>query len=207
MQHQKRVLDLIKITNELERTSTSYRLTVIGEGSEAPALEAAWQRQIANGSIVMTGRLSREMMLAELEQNDVFLLVSEFEGMPISLLEAMARGVVPVVSDIPAGIPELVLQGKTGLVAGVGNAKEFAGHLQTLSRDRELLERLSEAAYSHIKNNGFTDDAMSSSYLSVIESMWTEIISGSYQRPRSISWRTPGGDVSPPGFVLKLADS
>lgn len=204
MQQQKRVLDLIKITNELDRRSVSYRLTVIGEGSEAPVLEAAWRDHIATGSVVMTGRLSREDMLLELAKNDVFLLVSQFEGMPISLIEAMARGLVPVVSDIPAGIPELVLPGKTGFKARVGNAPEFAAHLMTLAQDRSLLTRLSQAAYDHVRLNGFTEEAMTQSYLRVIHAIWLDIQNRSYKRPDAITWRMPGGNVSPPGFALKL---
>ena len=203
-QHQKRVLDLVKITAELERRSISYRLTVIGEGSEERALSEAWQVQIKRGSVVMTGRLSHQDALAELEKSEVFLLVSDFEGMPISLLEAMARGLVPVVSDIPAGIPELVLPGQTGFTARVGNIKQFAGHLAALCEDRALLRRLSEAARSHIKNHGFTDEFMVTSYLDVIEEIWFEILQGTYRRPRPIMWKVPGGEVSPPGFALKL---
>jgi glycosyltransferase involved in cell wall biosynthesis len=204
MQHQKRVLDLVKITAELERRSISYRLTVIGEGSEEPALREAWQVQIKRGSVVMTGRLSRQDMLAELQKSEVFLLVSDFEGMPISLLEAMARGLVPVVSDIPAGIPELVLPGQTGFLARVGNIKQFAGHLAALCEDRALLRRLSEAARSHIKNHGFTDESMVAGYLDVIEEIWLAILQANYRRPRPIMWKVPGGEVSPPGFALKL---
>ena len=204
MQHQKRALDLIKITEELERRSISYQLTVIGEGSEEGQLKSAWKRQIKLGSVIMVGRLSREAMLSEFTKNEVFLLVSQFEGMPISLLEAMARGLVPIVSDIPAGIPELVLPGQTGLIAAVGDTKKFAEHIATLSADRTLLARLSDEAYSHIRNNGFTDDAMSECYQRVIENIWAEIVTGKYRRPRSLVWRGPCGDVSAPGFVLKL---
>jgi glycosyltransferase involved in cell wall biosynthesis len=204
MQHQKRALDLVKITEELEQRSISYQLTVIGEGSEEGQLKSAWKRQIRLGSVIMTGRLSHEDMLSELAKNEVFLLVSEFEGMPISLLEAMARGLVPIVSDIPAGIPELVLPGQTGFIAAVGDTRKFAEHIATLSADRTLLDRLSDEAYSHIRNNGFTNDAMSESYQRVLEKIWTDVVTGEYRRPRSLVWRGPCGDVSAPGFTLKL---
>ncbi len=205
IQQQKRVLDLVKLTTELEQNSIPYRLTVIGEGSEESTLREAWQTQLRDGSVVMTGRLSRQDMLAELERHEVFLLVSDFEGMPISLLEAMARGLVPVVSDIPAGIPELVLPGQTGFIARVGNIKQFAGHLATLRKDPALLRRLSDAARLHIRNNGFTAESMAASYLDLLEEVWSEIVRGTYRRPRPITWKVPGGEVSPPGFVLKLA--
>ncbi len=204
MQHQKRVLDLVKITAELERRSVPYQLTVIGEGSEEGQLRAAWKRQIERGSVIMTGRLSREEMLTEISRNEVFLLVSQFEGMPISLLEAMARGLVPVVSDIPAGIPELVLSGKTGFVAPVGDTKKFAECIATLGSERSLLSTLAEQAYEHILTNGFTDAAMAEKYEGVISEIWSDIMHGRYQRPRSLIWGAPGGDVSAPGFALRL---
>jgi len=206
MQHQKRVLDLVKITNNLDRNGVSYRLTVIGEGSDLETLKTAWTDEIKKDKVIMLGRLSRVEMLTVLEQNNVFLLVSDFEGMPISLLEAMAHGCVPVVSDLTSGIPDLVIDGVTGFRVPVGDVELFASYIERLYNDRSLMERMATAAHEHLSNNGFRDIDMGGKYHEMILEVWGEITRGAYKRPAPILWRSPVEKISPPGFALRLAD-
>jgi len=206
MQHQKRVLDLVKITNNLDRNDISYRLTVIGEGSDLQTLKTAWTDEIKTDKVIMLGRLSRREMLTVLEQNNVFVLVSDFEGMPISLLEAMAHGCVPVVSDLASGIPDLVIDGVTGFRVPVGDVERFASYIERLYNDRSLMERMATAAHEHLSNNGFRDIDMGEKYREIIVEVWGEITRGAYTRPAPILWRSPAEKISPPGFALRLAD-
>jgi hypothetical protein len=71
--------------------------------------------------------------------------MSDFEGLPIALLEAMAAGVVPVVRRIPSGIPELVEDGRTGLLVSE-DPHEAATALRRLAGDPALWRRCSSAA-------------------------------------------------------------
>ena len=206
MQHQKRVLDLVKITNNLDRNDISYRLTVIGEGSDLQTLKTAWTDEIKADKVIMLGRLSRREMLTVLEQNNVFVLVSDFEGMPISLLEAMAHGCVPVVSDLASGIPDLVIDGVTGFRVPVGDVELFASYIERLYKDRSLMGRMATAAHEHLYNNGFRDIDMGEKYREIIVEVWGEITRGAYTRPAPILWRSPAEKISPPGFALRLAD-
>lgn len=76
---------------------------------------------------------------------DVFALTSRHEGLPISLLEAMALGVPPVVTAV-GGIPEVVNDGLNGLLVLAGDVEAFAGALRRLARDPVLRRALGEAA-------------------------------------------------------------
>ncbi len=58
--------------------------------------------------------------------------MSDYEGLPISLLEAMACGVVPVARKIPSGIPELVLEGETGLLVDASPEKAASALIRLL---------------------------------------------------------------------------
>ena len=69
------------------------------------------------------------------------LLASDYEGCPLSVLEAMAAG-VPVVATAVGGIPELVADGETGLLTPRGDAQALARALETVLADRDLAGRL-----------------------------------------------------------------
>ena len=69
------------------------------------------------------------------------LLASDYEGCPLSVLEAMAAG-VPVVATAVGGIPEIVADGETGLLTPRGDAQALARALETVLADRDLATRL-----------------------------------------------------------------
>ena len=76
---------------------------------------------------------------------DVFALTSRHEGLPISLLEAMALGVPPVVTAV-GGIPEVVTDGVDGVLVPAGDVEAFTDALRRLARDPVLRRALGEAA-------------------------------------------------------------
>jgi glycosyltransferase involved in cell wall biosynthesis len=85
-------------------------------------------------------------VLALYPEHDVLVLPSRAEGLPVVLLEAMAAGVVPVVSDLPSGIPEIVADGINGYRPPVGDVAAFAKAIAELAGDRERLQTMSRAA-------------------------------------------------------------
>jgi glycosyltransferase involved in cell wall biosynthesis len=76
---------------------------------------------------------------------DLFVLSSHHEGLPMSLLEAMALGVAPV-STAVGGIPEVVEDGQNGTLVDAGNAVAYADALQRLIEDDGLRRRLGRSA-------------------------------------------------------------
>ena len=81
---------------------------------------------------------------------DVFVLCTNFEGLPLVILEAMARG-RPVVATAVDGIPEIVLDGKTGLLHPHGDDGALAAHLVALLGDDAYAARLGEAGREFVK--------------------------------------------------------
>lgn len=86
-----------------------------------------------------------------LPQADVFCLSSKTEGLGTSVLDAMAAG-VPIAATAGGGIPEMVEDGVTGLLAPVGDAAALAAAVDRLLDDRALARRLSEAARVRVRD-------------------------------------------------------
>jgi glycosyltransferase involved in cell wall biosynthesis len=79
------------------------------------------------------------------KQFDIFLLPSAFEGLPLSLLESMARGIVPVMTRLPGGCDEVV-RTSNGILVEADNTNGYAEAIELLCRNRNRLEELSEEA-------------------------------------------------------------
>jgi glycosyltransferase involved in cell wall biosynthesis len=184
VQEQKRVRDLPLIFAALMQRGIPAELTIIGGGAEESSLKAACSRWIASGQVRFPGTLPNAEILKVFEQSDVLLLTSEFEGLPVSLLEAMAHGCVPVVTDIPSGIPELVRNGETGYRIGVGDIAGFAECLANLQADVARRRALSAASYQAIQAGGFTTEDMVAAYLNLFERVLVEAELGEFERPK-----------------------
>jgi glycosyltransferase involved in cell wall biosynthesis len=96
-------------------------------------------------NITFTGALPYNQVQAELPHHDVFFLCSDYEGLPLSLLEAMSAGLVPVVSDLPSGISEAVSE-SNGIRIPPDREDLFVAALVRLVNDPRLLEQLSQLA-------------------------------------------------------------
>src|SRR5205085_4936831 len=117
-----------------------------------------------------TGWLSPEKVRAKLGALDVFLLLSDYEGLPVALLEAMAHGVVPVVTGIESGNTQLVRDGQNGFVLPVGDTASFAARLESLASNREALGAFGRAAWETSKQ--YSIEKMADNY----EAAFTEVV-------------------------------
>lgn len=97
---------------------------------------------------------------------DVFALASHWEGTPLAVIEAMAAG-LPVVATAAGGVPELVVDGLTALLAPVGDMDTFSNQLARLGRDARLRELMGQAG--RLRSAEFGVDAMASAYASLFE--------------------------------------
>jgi glycosyltransferase involved in cell wall biosynthesis len=91
------------------------------------------------------GALDLADVRALVKSSDVFLLASMWENCPYSCIEAMAAGRAIVSSDC-GGMPELIADGRTGLLARNGDATSFAERIETLVESADLRQRLGSAA-------------------------------------------------------------
>ncbi len=120
----------------------SFEALVVGDGPDRQQLEDEIGALGLNARVQLAGERSDVPEL--LAAADVFVLSSSSEGMPVSVLEAMAAG-LPVVASRVGGVPEQVTHGETGLLVEPGDADDLAAALARLVQDGELRGRLGAA--------------------------------------------------------------
>jgi glycosyltransferase involved in cell wall biosynthesis len=169
----KGVFDLPRIDAALIEAGVDVLWSIQGTGPDEDALKNAWP----NPRVRWCGRRPMTEVLAEYTRNDVLVMPSRDEGLPVVLLEAGAAGVVPVASDLPSGVPEIVLEGATGFRAPIGDCAAFARAIETLAADRPRLERMSAAIRAHV-GGGWDIRARALEYEQLF-SRWAEL-----RRPR-----------------------
>jgi glycosyltransferase involved in cell wall biosynthesis len=98
-----------------------------------------------------------------LSQHDVFLLASDYEGLPLSMVEAMGAGLVPVVSELPSGIRELVDE-TTGRRVAPDNVTGYAEAIIWLHEHRDAMGRMSANARTRVVRE-FSTSAMADRWL------------------------------------------
>ncbi len=184
-QHQKRVLDLPRIVRAARDLGVPIELTIAGAGPDESALRAAAEPLVSEGAIRFLGVVSHDDMAAVLESHDVYLLASEFEGMPNALIEAMGCGLVPVVSRTSSGIPELVRDGRNGFMVPIGEAGAYADRLRTLWRHPFRRRRMAARAWRTVSKGGFGVEDMVTSYLEVFDRAWGDASAGRFVRRRA----------------------
>jgi len=129
---------------------------VVGEGPMRESIEAKIDELGLAHEVILTGH--RNDIPQILAISDVVALTSDKEGVPQALTQAMAME-CPVVAAPVGGIPDLILEGKTGLFADVGNAGSFADKISILLQDSAMRTELGHAAKRHVLQN-FTDEIM-----------------------------------------------
>ena len=119
LQPQKGHAVLVAAARRLVERGIPFRVRVVGEGEERPALEAAIAAAGLTQHVELLGRQPRDRVAALLGEADVVVQPSivlpsgKTEGIPVALMEALASG-VPVVATAVSGVPELVEDGVTG---------------------------------------------------------------------------------------------
>lgn len=154
----KGVFDLIEAVNEVRATIPTIRLECAGDGDIEGALRHVAVRGI-RANVHFPGWISTRRREELLARATVFVLPSHAEGLPMSLLEAMAAG-CPVIATDVGGIPDIVSDGVNGLLVPAGDRDALALALHRLLIDRELAARLGGAARETIRRRFTTEHAL-----------------------------------------------
>ncbi len=139
--------DLIEACRILREHRIEFRCEIIGEGPLEPALREQIASAGLTNSVTLAGPLPQSGVIERLAQSTLFVLpcVAEkgggMDNLPTVLMEAMAAG-LPIVSTPLGGVPEMVEEGRSGLLVAEGDASALAGALRRLLLDPELARSL-----------------------------------------------------------------
>ncbi|MGA5216333.1 glycosyltransferase [Streptomyces cinereoruber] len=149
LSHEKGVDMLLDAWAEIASRHPDWKLRIYGAGDEEQSLRRQTTELDLDGSVEWMGRTND--VLGALAGASVFAQASRAEGFPITLLEAMAAGVPCAAFDCAPGVREIIRDGEDGLLARLGNAAELGGHISTLISDKELRDRMGDAAFENVK--------------------------------------------------------
>lgn len=141
---------LVEAAKILKERGVPFEVKVIGGGPDETLLAARVSELGVEDCVRLEGSMPQEDLLPLLKQADAFVLPcvlakdGDQDGIPVSLMEAMAYG-VPCVSTGVSGVPELIEDGKEGLLVPQKDGLALANALEKLARDPELRRKLGKA--------------------------------------------------------------
>lgn len=172
---QKRLGRWLDIAEKIAARIPNVHFVLIGDGVDKPTIDAAARNLLSRHRLSMPGLI--EHPKEWLACTDVFLMSSDFEGMPLALLEAMSMGCVPVVTPV-GGITRVVRDKQNGLVYAPQETEEAAARIVALLQNEAQRQQLSEAArhtiIEHFSINRMVRD---------IESVYSAVLKAHHGHP------------------------
>jgi glycosyltransferase involved in cell wall biosynthesis len=158
---------LLQAIAGLTNSHPDLRLVIVGEGPDQGAIQSMADRLNLISRIVFAGQ--RGDMANVYAGFDVFVLPSLNEGLPMTVLEAMASS-RPVIASKVGAIPTVVRDGETGLLVDPKDVVGLRAALDRLLSDPALSSRLAIQGHAWVRRH-FTSDAMAENYLRMYESV------------------------------------
>lgn len=150
LDRQKASLLLLKGFNELtSQLKNKAQVAIIGEGPKRKRLENFIRENKLEEKVKLLGNLPRERVFEVLKKSDIFILTSNWEGFPRSILEAMSCGLAIVASDV-GGINEAINE-NCGILIKKGDKKELKEALEKLLRNPELIREMGKNARKRVE--------------------------------------------------------
>jgi glycosyltransferase involved in cell wall biosynthesis len=143
---------LLHALARIRESGVDMQCELIGYGPMKRQIEALTRELALDDRVIVTGGLSPAEVRLRLAGADVFVLTSMWEGMPGSVLEAMAAG-LPVVASNVNGTSEVIQDGVTGFLVPQDDADATAEALLRLARDPELRQRMGSAGRERIRQH------------------------------------------------------
>jgi glycosyltransferase involved in cell wall biosynthesis len=178
----KGVLLLLDAMHVVRRTVPDAELVIVGDGPLRSRIELEAGR---NRRVLITGRQTPEQVREWMTSATVLAVPSivaangDAEGLPTVVLEAAAMG-LPVAAFSSAGIPEAVLQGRTGLLSPERDVAGLAADLARLLGDQALRARMSGLARAHVQAN-FELRRQTAR----LEALYSQVVLGRLDSPRT----------------------
>lgn len=166
---EKRILEFVEIIGIIKKSIPAIKVAIGGDGPERDKIKARIVELGLEQNISMLGYVKNNDLVEFFNQGKVFMICSETEGFPRTIIEAMACG-TPCISPVVGDITDLITDNKTGnLVFQPSNLEEYAGKTVKLLNDKEL--------YQNIRVTGLKQVRLKYSHQAARET-WLNILQG-----------------------------
>jgi glycosyltransferase involved in cell wall biosynthesis len=167
MYARKHLDDLLRATVTLRRRIPDVEIRIVGEGPMAEPLRRLHAELGLGDTVRFLGEVSRSQLSVEYVSADCFCLPTVQEGFGLVFAEAMAAG-LPVVACRAAAVPEIVADGRTGVLVTPRCPEELATALDTVLLDTGLRKELAEEARRRVE--AYDVDRIARGFLEAIPS-------------------------------------
>lgn len=146
--NQKLLIDAFeKIANEYKEIT----LHIYGEGSERKKLQNQIEQKKLTGRVILEGQVTNVSEI--LQHAKIFILSSDYEGIPNALIEAMAVGVPCISTDCPCGGPSMLIDnGINGILVNVGDIEAMTEAMRKLIANPQFLKSIGKQARLDMKS-------------------------------------------------------
>ena len=136
---------LINAFTQVSKHYPDYILRIFGKGLLLNELKVMADKLGISNKVIFEGFCTN--IHEEIKDSDIFVLSSDFEGMPNSLIEAMAMGFLVISTDCPSGGPsELITNGVNGLLVKTDDVKSLSNAILTLINNEEFKQKIANSA-------------------------------------------------------------
>lgn len=146
----KGIFDLIEIENLLTKKAVEVNWLILGKGPKTGELKKQWE---GKANVTFSTPVHAAEVFELLCKSDLFVFPTKFEGFPVSLLEAMSAGCVPVATDLPGGLRELVKDNENGFLCPMDDNTQFADRIEWLYHNRDKLMQMGITSQNLVKEN------------------------------------------------------
>ena len=144
---QKQILKLTKAFCDASKVNSNLEFSIYGDGDKEQSIKALIKDEKASKNVTLFKALPPCQIIKKIQEHHVFTLMSDYEGMPIALMEAMSCGVVPICLKEESGINEIIQHGVNGFIVKDRGA-DYQEKLQLLVNDKSLWTTMSKNAIS-----------------------------------------------------------
>lgn len=199
---QKGVLLLPDIFTKALSKNPDMVFDIIGDGPDLGVLKSKASNAMLGEKIRFHGQKDHGKTIELLKQQDVLILPSRYEGHPIVLLEALAHGVVPVVTKLPGHTDHVIRHGENGYLCEQDDIDAFSKALLRAASDRKLLLKLSQNCWETAFKK-FSSQKMGTKYLQLVKRVVREKKEGLIQRSKRIEINLLGDLPKMPMFLVR----
>lgn len=184
--HAKGVFFLPDIVSEIQKLGLEVELSIIGSGPDEAELEQRFCERNLQDKVTFLGLVPPNEVYSLLLSSHIAVMPSFYEGLPLSLLEAMACGCVPVASRLHKITDSVITDGTNGRLAEVGDVSAFVDAIVAIASQPDTWNEMSKSAHQTVSQH-FSTARMGEAYIELIE----RGIAGAYPTKFSRRWQPP----------------